>query len=293
MIWGLVVPMIVAVAAAFGAAAAQRRLRPDVATWTLTLLAGGSALAVLWAVGVLALGFAVEQPALSAAFGWCRALFSSHDHISAPVGVAAWIALVVMVASLIRTVCRRRRAVRPVDEDLIHSDVPIAFAVPGRPGTVVVSTGMLNCLAPDEQRALFAHERSHLRRHHHRFLQIAEMAAAVAPILAPLRAQVRFSTERWADEDAASELGDRRIVARAIARAALATSGGSATAPVMGFTGLTTAARVEALLDRPMRLDRSTVTLAVVGIAGIAVSLGGSGVQFHHLVEFMRHICQI
>jgi len=293
MIWGLVVPTVVAVAAAFGAGAAQRRLRPDVATWTLTLLAGGSALAVLWAVSVLALGFAVEQPGLSAAFGWCRALFSSHDRIPAPVGVAAWLALAVMVVSATRTTHQRRRAEHLVGEPVLDTDVPFAFAVPGRPGTVVVSTGMLKCLDADEQRALFAHEWSHLRRHHHRFLRIAELAAAMAPILRPLSAQVRFSTERWADEDAAAELGDRRTVARAIARAALATTAEPTTSAAMGFTGLTTAARVEAMIDPPQSLDRSTVALAAAGFAAISISLGGSGVQFHHLVEFMGHICRI
>ena len=108
--WGLLVPMLVAVVAAFGAATVQRRLRPDWATWTLTALAGGSALAVLWAVSVLAVSFALEQPTLGAMFGWCRAVFSTHDRVSAPVGIAAWIALTLMTTSGVRHLSRRRRA---------------------------------------------------------------------------------------------------------------------------------------------------------------------------------------
>ena len=37
----------------------------------------------------------------------------------------------------------------------------------------------------------------------------------------PLARQVRFNTERWADESAANEVGSRALVARAIARVAL------------------------------------------------------------------------
>ena len=65
MVFGLVLPMIVAVVAASGAAWVQRRLRPDWATWTLTVLSVGAALAVLWALTVLAAGYAAEQPRLA------------------------------------------------------------------------------------------------------------------------------------------------------------------------------------------------------------------------------------
>ena len=44
MVLNLLFPMVVAVVAAFGAARMQRRLRPDWATWTLTVLSGGAAL---------------------------------------------------------------------------------------------------------------------------------------------------------------------------------------------------------------------------------------------------------
>lgn len=292
MIWGLLVPMVVAIVAAFSAAILQRRLRPDFATWILTLLAGGSALAVLWAVGVLALGFAVEQPGMSAVFGWCQALFSSHDRVPFAVGLAAWMALAAMLTSAVRTLHRRRSAARHLGGPLLTTETPIAFVVPGRPGTIVVSTGMLKCLDSAEQRALFAHERAHLRHKHHRFLRVAELAESVAPVLRPLSAQVRYSTERWADEDAASELGDRRLVARAIARAALAASGEIGPTPELGFIGLTTTARVEAMLNPPQRLDRSTIALAGFALVAVSISLAGSGVQFHHLVQFMQHICR-
>jgi Zn-dependent protease with chaperone function len=288
--------MLVAVVAAFGAATVQRRLRPDWATWTLTALAGGSALAVVWAVSVLAMSFALEHPTLASIFGWCRAVFSTHDRVSMPVGVAAWIVLALMTGSGARHLWRRRRASAAPTSDVIQSDVPLAFAVPGRVGQlgrIVVSTGMLAALDEDERRVLYAHERSHLHRHHHRFLHVAEAAAAAVPFLRPLSRQVRFATERWADEDAAAEVGDRHIVARAIARAALAASGVEHRSPALSFTGCSTRARVAAMLKPSLRTPWTSMSLILLGVSTLAVSIAGSGIQLHHLVEFVGHICRV
>jgi predicted transcriptional regulator len=52
----------------------------------------------------------------------------------------------------------------------------------------------------------------------------AVAAAAVNPLLAPVREAVTYLVERWADEEAAEAVADRRLVARAVARAALATA---------------------------------------------------------------------
>ena len=54
----------------------------------------------------------------------------------------------------------------------------IAFAVPGDPGCVVVSRGLLDRLEPRERKVVFAHERAHLRLGHHRYLHASEVAAA-------------------------------------------------------------------------------------------------------------------
>jgi Zn-dependent protease with chaperone function len=290
VIWGLVLPTVVAVGAAFGAARLHRLLRPDWAAWTLTVLVGGAAVAVVAALGVLALGYALQQPPLGGLFGWCQALFSSHDRVPTTAGVLSWLVLIAMAVSVVLRARMRRAAVSSTDQELVWSTEPVAFASPAAGGRVVVSVGMLAALDPAERRVLYAHERSHLRHRHHRFLHVAEIASAAVPLLRPLSAQVRFATERWADEDAAREVGDRELVARAIARAALATT---APPPTMAFTGHTTVARVQAMLHPGRRRVGSTATLAVMGVAAIATSLGGSTLQLHHVLEFIGHVCHL
>ncbi|MFE2493175.1 M56 family metallopeptidase [Streptomyces scopuliridis] len=104
---------------------------------------------------------------------------------------------------------------------VLDDERPYAYALPGSPGRIVVSTGMLSCLDAAERRALLAHERAHLAGRHHRLLLAVQLAGCANPFLRPLRAAVTYSTERWADEEAARVTGDRRITARAVGKAAL------------------------------------------------------------------------
>ena len=291
MVFGLVLPMIVAVVAASGAAWVQRRLRPDWATWTLTVLSVGAALAVLWALTVLAAGYAAEQPRLAGAIGGGHVLFTSHDRVPAPLGIGAWAALAASAVSVRARVRARRATLRMTHDDVARSSAPMAYAVPGRPGRVIVSEGMLNTLDSAERRVLYAHEHSHLRRHHHRFRQVADIAAAAVPLLSPLNRQVRFATERWADEDAVNEVGDRRLVARAVARAALAASDSDLGPAALGINGSGARGRVEALMAPPTGFAAATVAWVSLGMAGLVISVAGSTVQFHHLVAFLLHIC--
>ena len=52
---------------------------------------------------------------------------------------------------------------------VVDAFTPVAYAVAGAGGRIVVSTGMLRALAPDERRVLLAHEAAHLRHRHHLF----------------------------------------------------------------------------------------------------------------------------
>jgi hypothetical protein len=95
------------------------------------------------------------------------------------------------------------------------------FAVPARRGRIVATRSLLAALPADERRAVLAHESAHLRNHHHRYRLAAELASAVNPLLRPLARGVEYATERWADEAAARVVGDRRVVASALARCGL------------------------------------------------------------------------
>ncbi|KUJ58405.1 hypothetical protein ADL25_03515 [Streptomyces sp. NRRL F-5122] len=116
---------------------------------------------------------------------------------------------------------------------VLDNDTPLTFALPGRPGRIVVSEGMLKCLRDEERHALLTHERAHLRAKHHVFKTIWRLTSAVNPLLRPLAHTGAFVLERWADEEAAAQTGDRVIVARAVGRAAHASAG--APRPVSTF----------------------------------------------------------
>lgn len=106
---------------------------------------------------------------------------------------------------------------------VVPDDQPYAYALPGAPDRVTVSSGMLDKLAEREQLAMVAHERAHLTHRHHRYLLTVALVSRAHPLLRPLRAAVSYHLERWADEEAAREVGDRRATARAVAKAALST----------------------------------------------------------------------
>ncbi|MFC5719487.1 M56 family metallopeptidase [Streptomyces gamaensis] len=50
---------------------------------------------------------------------------------------------------------------------VLDHDTPAVYCVPGRPARVVVSSGALRVLSPDQLEAALAHERAHLRGRHH------------------------------------------------------------------------------------------------------------------------------
>lgn len=290
----LVVPGVTAVAASLAAALLHRRLRPAVAVPVLTVLSTMSALAVLWSLALLVVGFIGHIAWLSERAAWCRALAHAHDAIPPAAGIAAIGALVASALSIVRHERRRPRPDAAVTSNseliVLPSDDPTAYALPGRPGHIVVSVGMLRALDKTERRVLLAHERAHLRHRHHRYLRVADLVAAAVPVLRPISDRVRFSTERWADEVAADAVGDRTLTARAITRAALATtSTGVSPAPAMAALGVP--ARVDALLEEQQGAGPRMTALTVTSLIAL-VAVTGSTVQFHHLMAFAARLCR-
>lgn len=285
-------PLLVAVAATAASGVAQSYRRPRFATWSMAIasvLAAGAAVAGL----VMALiGFAHAAPSLSHAVAWC---FDPMHHRNRtpwlPGGLAfGWLILAGRRMAACRREHHRLAPDRPSPEvTVVQSTDLAAYTLPGPNGSIVVSQGMLDTLDEDERRVLFAHERSHLRRRHDRFIYAIDLSRAVVPFLGPLTRSIRFATERWADEDAAAQVGDRSLVARAIARAALAQHSSAHPGMALAVTGVSV--RIDHLLDEPPSLLRLRIRMAVpITLAFVAV--GGSGLQFHHVAMVAQQVCE-
>lgn len=282
MSWALVLPLLAGALLGAAAAPLARWLGPR-ATARLVpvtaLLVAASTLVALAAVAVMVLARVAEIAEIGQI--WVPALPAGSAQVPLPVGIGVGVAVasslgvagrravcVVVETVEAQRVCRR--LVRRADGvHLLDDDRPRAFAVAGPTGRVVVSSGMLRSLSGPEQAAVLAHERSHLRRGHHLGLLAVQIAAAANPLLRPLLAVTALAVERDADEDAAVAVGDRRVVALALARAGLAgAAAGRAAAPASGLGAAEgdVPLRVEALLAPPVR-PHHWLTVPVVAVA--------------------------
>ncbi|MEV4252524.1 M56 family metallopeptidase [Spirillospora sp. NPDC049652] len=197
-------------------------------------------------------------------------LFGDDEPVPAVAGVPAMLAFGYTCAVTARVIGRNAVAVRRarrLNRGVLESDVPLALAVPGRRGGVLVSRGLLHSLTGPELAIVFRHEQSHLRHAHHRYLLVAGLTAAVTPLLRPLAARLRLALERWADEDTAQATGDRILVARTIAKVSLAAASSGPPQPrdLAGFAQSQTVERVRALLAAPPTPTPVTGPLALVG----------------------------
>jgi Zn-dependent protease with chaperone function len=272
-----IVALIVASATAGSAWFVPRRLRPDFATRLMTALVVLSFAATFWMLLLIIAANVVQLHGVAERLAWCSDLAEHHRGSFTPIGMVALGSGTWAFASMSRVRLRQRRQRAPgIGRELavIASDDAVAYTLPGRPGQVVVSTGMLRSLDVKERQVLIAHERSHLRRHHHRYVRLTELAVAAIPVLAPLNARLRFVVERWADEDAADEIGDRALVASAIARAALASQSSRRLGLAMADAGVVE--RVQIMLADPCPgsplVGALLVVVVVAGFGGLAAS---------------------
>jgi Zn-dependent protease with chaperone function len=167
---------------------------------------------------------------------------------------------------------------------VLASSRPFAYTLGGRAGGVVVSRGLLALLDRDERDAVLAHELAHLRLRHHRLLGFAQVVSAALGRAVPAARQAAASLAREleviADDAAADAVGDRRVVARAVAKAALATAaspGGPSPAPAFGGER-DLAYRLDRLLEGQPSEDRRGIATAAIGLlaAGFLAILGGT-----------------
>lgn len=257
--------------------------RPKVATIATTVALASAAIGTVAAVTLYAIAFTTSDRVSR----FCSVLLghSVHRH---PAGAAVALGALAFITWRCSGVVRRHLAViRPYRQcgPLVIVDEPEAraFAVPGRRGTVVVSSGLVKSLSPDERLVVVSHERAHLDCKHHRYTLIADLAVAVIPFVRPFAASVRHSTERWADDIAAATVGSRELVGLTIAKAALA----SGPVGTFAFGGDHVVNRVEALLAPQIRPARAA---AVSSVAGCALAFGGAVTQLHHFASELAHL---
>ncbi len=273
--------------AAFAGYAPRRApmLPPRTATALLTIGA-----LITTGVPVLVLGLAAatalaQLPPVAALGEWSRPDLRHSDPL--PIWLAAGCGALLLTAATLGSRAALRRAIglarlhrycrqlQPVAPGqqvvVVRSDQPQAYATPAGGGRIVVTTGLLSALHADEQRVLFAHEAAHLRYRHAWWVLLVELCAAANPMLRAVARATVQATERWADEYAASRVGDRELAARAVARAALhITAATSHRHPAPAATGGEIPQRVRALLAPPAPPRRLlTAGLALLLAAGL------------------------
>jgi hypothetical protein len=289
-----------AMASCFGPLAAllADRLPPRHATWLISVGSVASALSALAVLALMASDLVGQLPLFAHEGHWSGAALRHHELTEPGVAVVAMTLLLAAVAGLalaarrlgLALLAAYRASSEMAGELVVLPSGPAqAAAVPGRPGRVVVAESLLAALSSGERRALLAHERAHLAHGHHWHRGAVALAAAANPLLRPLRASIVYSTERWADEDAAVAVGERRDVATALARVALL-SQGSAAAARLALAAQAVPARVTALLARPPRARPLLIAaLAVIPLIGI-VAVADLLEQTDRLFDLAAHV---
>jgi Zn-dependent protease with chaperone function len=184
---------------------------------------------------------------------------------------------------------------------VLDATQPAVYCVPGRPATIVLTTGALAVLGPDQLTAVLAHERAHLAGRHHLLLAVTRSLAAVAPAV-PLFARgtgaVARLAEMRADDVAAHRAGGgqgRRTLLTALlamAAALAAVQAPAVQAPAVQASavwlpaaGGVVAARVRRLADPPPRarwlchgLVLAALTVAIAAGSALVPVFAATGI---------------
>lgn len=280
MITAFTVPFLVSVGISVLAPFAARGLPARVAVWLLTTAAAAGVVGIWVSIGAVVAAACGQSPDVAAWGHWAPQVVGDFAPFPFAVCVAVTVVAVpIAVRALFTTAADIRRLVTawsvcrdaPATLIVLPDAANYAYAIPGWPGRIVTSSGLLRGLDARQRRAVLAHEQAHLDAHHELYLILAKFCASANPLLHTVPSAVRLACERWADESAAAAVGDRRTVAVAIARA-----GTAATAGVMTFAagGSDVPARVSALLSPPTGRRawaiEAAISCAVIGAAAAA-----------------------
>jgi hypothetical protein len=153
---------------------------------------------------------------------------------------------------------------------LVDHAQPAAYCVAGPRPTVVMTTGALRALDPDQVDVVLAHERAHLAHRHHRFLAIARIGRQMLPFIPLMRdtaTQITRLVEMHADDTATSDRDTRPL---ATALVVLATP--ASPAPALAASATDTVQRIQRLLSPAEPLSRVRGQLLHAGAAVLALT---------------------
>jgi Zn-dependent protease with chaperone function len=258
------------------------RIRPSIGVRLVVVVSVAVAVAGLFVLGATGFTWAAQDSQVARVGRWSPEQLRAADPVPRVEAGLCLVLFTVAVMSVLRLAWLRVQAVlavrrevhdcRPAtDVMLVEDDRADAFTTAGPRAVIVVTTGLMDRLSEPERQALLAHERSHRRHGHVWWLVAMDLAVAANPLLARTGRAVTHAVERWADEDAAEQVADRRLVARTLARAALLRKQGAAAAAVAVVlaAGGDVPARVRAMLGPRPR--GSALALAAVGMLLVGV----------------------
>jgi hypothetical protein len=302
MIDSLAAVLIFTTAFAVAGPVMARRIHPALATRMLVPASILIAAASTFALAVAAFTLIGQYSEIAEMGPWSPSALRADSPVPVIAAVAGGLLLAYAAISAVVLVSRRSVALvgvhracgrlgAPGSLVVVESDTPDAFTTPEVTGRIIVTRGMLNALSPAERQAMLAHEASHLRHRHTWWLLVADLAAAINPTLRATTRALRHTVERWADEDAADAVTDRRTVAHAVARAALAADAyrSRQSATVAAATGGDVPARVAALLVPRSRRSGSAFAAVAVSVLLLTATADASlAVQHHGESLFVR-----
>lgn len=283
MDWWVYLPLYVVFVLAAVTPRIVRILPPRTGVWCLTAAAITAALS--WFASLSMIGFTGlgRLPYVATEGHWSASMWRAVDPVdvwTARIAGAVLAAVLVLFSIRLTRELASQRQIRRLTGRLRSNDMlvivddvePHAYAVGGRHPRIVISRGLLRGMSLAERRAVLAHEIAHVRLHHDVHLRILRLATAMNPLLRSFVPAGELAVERWADEETATNLGDRTLVARALLRAALAGASGSrrpngALAHAAGDVEL----RVSALMKAPPRPRRSMTALAMLLLVATVV----------------------
>ena len=243
-----------------------------------------AAVPTLWLIGLSGLAHAgLHNPITD----WSMHLMPGHRPVGALIGLASFAAAAVGSIRAVRVLQRHRRVrcadTRPLE--MIDTDAIYAYTLPGPAGTIAISRGLRNALDAQEFGVVMAHEQAHARHRHDRFKLLALLATAFVPPTRSVTSRLHYHLERWADEEALDRTGvDRHVMARTIAKVALATASPTA---ALGIADHGIAARATALLTP---IDEPSTTIRVRSAVIIATTVALAAYQLHHSALFATHL---